>query len=704
MNLWDLHLPAPGIYPLSLPIADLRGPFTGIEFSNNCRWLLVCHGHTAITVWDLDLDSIRATSSERVGRNLSEAEWKTIFPTEEYRKTFRILPCDSKAYNKARQLARDGKIEEAVTTFREIIRNDPGVRLDPVAEARALAAPRHVEQAEETILKLAHDASEPFSVAQQAVEARYLAGLEEFKRAKELNLDLPWDPQRRAAQLASKQWLVDADGYAENGDLDSAVATYDMIRKRYPNAHLDYDGLRSKAKYAWEKLANAEAINGRLDAAREWVRRIQDLDSEAAGQTDELVRAVVARHRLSQLAKGAVGEPEAPEPRAVTEALSLVAGLDVSTSTEVQLTVAEVLLLAGKNAIAVGEIELAVERYRKADQSYRRANAVGSGISAEDWHLLCLRGCLAGHAQLVAFAGENAVSANEYDSVYHDTLGLAHALNGNLEEAEREFQSYIEHESRDQEAKAQRAVWIKGIKKGNIDWAWREMAERQARGGNAEGAEQWIQRIGQRDSKAGEETRELVQALVAEYIASTALKNYNGGSTQIRDEELSETIQTLRDLAESDSPEVREKTADAFVIAGRLAVQRREIAEGVELYRRADDLYSALGKDDAKVSADDWNQLCWHGCLERQAELVEFAGERAIAADVTDDDSGYHDTLGLARALVGKFDEAIEEFEEYLVSTSSPESRRAKRRTWIAALKDGRDPFTEEVLKDLRSE
>ena len=183
MNLWDLHLPAPGIYPLSLPIADLRGPFTGIEFSNNCRWLLVCHGHTAITVWDLDLDSIRATSSERVGRNLSEAEWKTIFPTEEYRKTFRILPCDSKAYNKARQLARDGKIEEAVTTFREIIRNDPGVRLDPVAEARALAAPRHVEQAEETILKLAHDASEPFSVAQQAVEARYLAGLEEFKRA-----------------------------------------------------------------------------------------------------------------------------------------------------------------------------------------------------------------------------------------------------------------------------------------------------------------------------------------------------------------------------------------------------------------------------------------------------------------------------------------------------------------------------------------
>jgi hypothetical protein len=63
------------------------------------------------------------------------------------------------------------------------------------------------------------------------------------------------------------------------------------------------------------------------------------------------------------------------------------------------------------------------------------------------------------------------------------------------------------------------------------------------------------------------------------------------------------------------------------------------------------------------------------------------------------------DSRGLARALTGNAPGAIEDFAAYIASAShDPElaDRAADRRVWVAALREGRNPFDAVTLTALR--
>jgi WD40 repeat protein len=110
---------------------------------------------------------------------------------------------------------------------------------------------------------------------------------------------------------------------------------------------------------------------------------------------------------------------------------------------------------------------------------------------------------------------------------------------------------------------------------------------------------------------------------------------------------------------------------------------------------------SAIAGEDAAAN----NNVCWDGSLAGFAEIVRPACDRAVELDPN---GGYaYDSRGLARALLGDYPGAIEDFERFVgwaKETGTAASMIGMREQWISELRAGRDPFDTQMLKELRSE
>jgi len=124
------------------------------------------------------------------------------------------------------------------------------------------------------------------------------------------------------------------------------------------------------------------------------------------------------------------------------------------------------------------------------------------------------------------------------------------------------------------------------------------------------------------------------------------------------------------------------------------------IDQALAAYARAQELDPHL-----KVSAESWNMLCWFGSLSGKPREVMFACDKAVA--MSGNSGNIRDTRGVARALNGDIQGAMEDFEAYLGQTY-PEQRleqlKAKRRQWVAELRKGKNPFTPEEVEALKNE
>lgn len=99
------------------------------------------------------------------------------------------------------------------------------------------------------------------------------------------------------------------------------------------------------------------------------------------------------------------------------------------------------------------------------------------------------------------------------------------------------------------------------------------------------------------------------------------------------------------------------------------------------------------------------NNLCWFASLLGHAADVMGSCERAV--ELEPDSASYRDSRGLARALVGDFEGAIEDFEYFIEVTQSLgyyEAMGQERQAWVAELKTGRNPFDEATLQRLLQE
>ncbi|NES78123.1 MULTISPECIES: tetratricopeptide repeat protein [Okeania] len=76
-----------------------------------------------------------------------------------------------------------------------------------------------------------------------------------------------------------------------------------------------------------------------------------------------------------------------------------------------------------------------------------------------------------------------------------------------------------------------------------------------------------------------------------------------------------------------------------------------------------------------------------------------FACEKAV--ELSPNDGGILDSRGLARVLTGDYQGAISDFQVFVDLVEDGEEK-AKRQSWISALKKGENPITSEVLENLK--
>ena len=141
-----------------------------------------------------------------------------------------------------------------------------------------------------------------------------------------------------------------------------------------------------------------------------------------------------------------------------------------------------------------------------------------------------------------------------------------------------------------------------------------------------------------------------------------------------------------------------QKKAQALhlVNEGGKLVEEKKIKEAIAAYKQAQKIDTQV-----EIDVNAWGRLCVQGSLYEFAQEVMFACEKAVKLAP---DSGYiRDSRGLARALTGDYKGAIADFEAYIAQTDNNEYKTQRQR-WVKVLRSGKNPFTEEELKKLRSQ
>ncbi|BDI14532.1 hypothetical protein ANSO36C_03340 [Nostoc cf. commune SO-36] len=132
-----------------------------------------------------------------------------------------------------------------------------------------------------------------------------------------------------------------------------------------------------------------------------------------------------------------------------------------------------------------------------------------------------------------------------------------------------------------------------------------------------------------------------------------------------------------------------------LVDEGNSRLQEKKFKEALAAYTEALKLDPKV-----EITADSWNSLCWDGSLQKQAADVLPACEKAVT--LAPEDGNNRDSRGLARALTGNYQGAIEDFEAYIAQTDDKDSK-AQRQRWVKDLRAGKNPFTDAEIKKLQN-
>lgn len=151
-----------------------------------------------------------------------------------------------------------------------------------------------------------------------------------------------------------------------------------------------------------------------------------------------------------------------------------------------------------------------------------------------------------------------------------------------------------------------------------------------------------------------------------------------------------------------------------YVAEGQLLRDERRILEAVAAYERALELSPGL-----RVPALQFGALCWRGSIWGFADTVLDMCDSAVTAEP--DHPDLRRRRALALALSGNIEAAIADFDAYLtwlsdepplatweasfdgLAARSIDTLRTQVMGWRDALQEGRNPFTSDVLEELRT-
>jgi len=137
--------------------------------------------------------------------------------------------------------------------------------------------------------------------------------------------------------------------------------------------------------------------------------------------------------------------------------------------------------------------------------------------------------------------------------------------------------------------------------------------------------------------------------------------------------------------------------AAELIDAGEILARQGVIEMALSTFKEAQ------ASDPGVISANAWNNLCWYGSLWGYAVEVMDACETAVA--LAPEHGGIRGSRGVARAIMGDYTGAIEDFNFYVEWTKEKNEYGLdgqKREAWITELENGRNPFDAELLESLK--
>jgi tetratricopeptide (TPR) repeat protein len=133
-----------------------------------------------------------------------------------------------------------------------------------------------------------------------------------------------------------------------------------------------------------------------------------------------------------------------------------------------------------------------------------------------------------------------------------------------------------------------------------------------------------------------------------------------------------------------------------FIQRGEKLVKEGNVKDALTTYEKAQKFDPTV-----QILPKSWNNLCRYGSLNGSAKEVMFACEKAV--NLAPNNVYIRDSRGIARTLTGDKTGAIEDLQAYVNSPDISDKYKEKRQGWIKELKAGKNPFTDEVLQELRT-
>jgi WD40 repeat protein/tetratricopeptide (TPR) repeat protein len=460
------------------------------------------------------------------------------------------------------------------------------------------------------------------------------------------------DSRLNGLPLVANHSIKEGNKLAKQGKITAAIAEFSQAKKLVPSFLFEPE-TKAKQLYAPVLVREGEALakKGELEAAVAKFFKAQALDSSLTFEPETKAKQLYAPVLFEQgeaLAKK--GELDAAVAK-FFKAQALDSSLTFEPETKAKLLYALVLVEQGQELADIGELDAAVAKFFKAlalDSTLTKAKQF--------------------HAQVLVRQGEALARKGELDAAvakFKEALALDSSLTFEPETKAKQLYAPV---------LVRQGQYLADI--GELDAAVAKFKDALALDSTLTKAKQFHAQVLVRQGEALAEKGEL-EAAVAKFFKA----------------------QTL-DSSLTFEPETKAKQlyAPVLVEQGEELAKQRKFDAAIAKSQEAQQMDASV-----EIEAWQWNNLCWCGSLYGQATKVIKYCEKAVA--LVPSSWLYRDSRGLARALAGNFQGAIEDFQFVINKNKQfPEDFKPQMQGWINTLKKGKNPFTEEVLKELRQD
>jgi WD40 repeat protein len=293
--LWDIETQK----PIGQPIKAYKF-LQEVAFSPDGKMAVSCGQNNDITLWDTDPQSWYQKACRIARRNLTLEEWQNYFPNEPYQKTCSQQVSGEalaliEAGEKLAEKAEDQDIKSAITKF------DQAFTLDPLLKKYPLYGFNSETKAKKIAAHALVNKGESLAEEEKPVEA-----IEVFKRAKELDNSLTFDPQQKANQALASALVSKGESLAEEEKMDEAIAMFKHAQLL--DSSLTFDPQQKANQLVASALVRKGEESlllapGKIDETIVTIKRAQELDTNMEISTYSLNRLCWHGSLFGQAAK-----------------------------------------------------------------------------------------------------------------------------------------------------------------------------------------------------------------------------------------------------------------------------------------------------------------------------------------------------------------------------------------------------------------